>query len=145
MNNDTNSDVILISYYEGAYGPTIRIDIQSNQSLSRLMKIFLDLSRLRMQEFAISTMASANLTNFDSFILCTARNNKLASNRVHLIQKSSHNLTVYWYNTTDGWRDCADLLDGLIINQEPGHQYLTDEDTDNILIEVAFREKRINP
>ena len=38
-----NKNSILLDYYDGAYGPTIRIDVQSIETLVRIKNLFLQL------------------------------------------------------------------------------------------------------
>src|SRR3954470_20702144 len=90
MNNNTNNDIILIDYYEGAYGPTIRIDVQSIQSLSRLKMVFLDLSELKLQEYSMDAIESIHFTNIGSLILKVTDTNSI-NTRVRLIREDENN------------------------------------------------------
>lgn len=128
---------ILVDYYDGAYGPTIRIDTKSMGELIRVKEI---LSRLVLtdREVDISTIDSFTLRGFESLIL---KRVPLESMSDKNLERTQHgNIVFEWAMTSKGWERCVGLIEGLMTHNAPAHQYLTREGLDDALIELAFLE-----
>jgi hypothetical protein len=47
-----------------------------------------------------------------------------------------------WTLNRAGWGECCELSEAVFKTQEPGHQYLSRERVDEVLVELAYREAR---
>lgn len=133
-------DRITIDYYQGAYGPTIRIDIQTMQSLVTIKNIFLQLAESKKKATDLVTVESVHATGVDQLILKDVSPNQERAKKLQREKDNTKTVTFYWSMSRPGWQRCAGLIDGLIESQRAGHQYLTDEGVDDALVEVAFME-----
>src|SRR5262249_10246411 len=87
---------LLVSCYAGAYGPTLRIDLQS-----------------------------------------------LAVSGARLVRGNGpEDVRIDWRMPRDAWEHCLDLLGPLVTGGTPAHQYLTEERSGYLLVELAFRGPR---
>ena len=128
---------VLVDYYNGAYGPTIRIDTKSMDELIKVKELLSCLA-LTDNEGDISISDSFTLKGLESLIL---KRVSLANKREKDLEKSnSDNLAFEWAMSSEGWERCVGLVEGLIKHDAPAHQYLTREGFDDALIELAFME-----
>ncbi|MDF0643090.1 MAG: hypothetical protein P0111_03595 [Nitrospira sp.] len=138
MAEPTNRTIkILVDYYDGAYGPTIRIDTKSMEELVKVKEL---LSRLTLtdKEIDISTSDLFTLKGVESLIL---KRVPPASNREKALERyNPDSLAFEWALASEGWERCVGLVEGLINHNSPAHQYLTREGFDDALIELAFQE-----
>ena len=141
MGQHTNGqDRIVIDYYQGAYGPTIRIDIQTMENLVKLKNIFLQLAESKKEAMDLVRLESVTATGINQFILKTVPPNQEQEKKLRREKDNTNNVAFYWSMSWRGWQRCAGLIDGLIESQGAGHQYLTEEGVDDAIVEVAFME-----
>jgi hypothetical protein len=141
MTNDNSGNRgVLISYYKGAYGPTIRVDTRSIDDIAQIKNVFLDLAAAKVYEVKFHEIRSWKITDIEAFVLRLLPEGKEHKKTLKLVQTSSEGLVFHWSRSPEGWMECAELLDGILNHQRPGHQYLTDEAVDDALVEVAFLE-----
>lgn len=117
------SDYVTIDFYEGAYGPTIRLGVQDREWLY----YFKDMIGLLIDNKIPS------ITFLDQFSLKLIR----AKGGLNTIEKTDE-ISFMWYQDKEQLETLIDLIDGLLIDERPGHQYLAEEK--NILIMLAFKE-----
>lgn len=139
MKKEENSDDIVVNYYEGAYGPTIRINTRSVKSLAKIRDLFGELATAKISEVNFDEIGSVTVMGMKAFVL------KLVPGKEHkrtlkLIRTTSEGIVFHWSRSSEGWIDCVGLVDGMLEHQHPAHQYLTDESVDDVLVEVAFME-----
>ena len=135
-----DKDNILIDYYEGAYGPTIRFDTQSVEAITQVKNIFVKLALAQVSEINFQDVKYVKIIGMKTLILRLVTEGKEDRKALKLIQFTSEGPIFNWSRSSEGWKDYVGLLDGIVKNNYPGHQYLTDEDIDDALVEIAFLE-----
>jgi hypothetical protein len=134
--NNTKNPAILVDLYPGAYGPTIRIDLNTPQQL----QAFLDnLRSLASNEgrIALEQLPNFALSGMGSFVFQTVSS---TPQRRHLTVSGGQNPAVIWKQTSRDWELAADLIEVFTTSNALGHHYLTDEGIDDALVEVAYKE-----
>lgn len=133
----SNSSAILVVRYEGAYGDTLRIDIQELDGLSKLV-VFL-------RTFCDSGESETSLKLLPGRLfappLTDLRMKKTSSNNFSATSED-RNTVIKWSQPPKGWHDTLGLVEGLELaagTGQSGHQYLTEFEK-GILIELAFNE-----
>jgi len=126
----SNSSSILIDYYNGAYGPTIRIDVRSDKDLFKFKELIFSLANAEKNEIMLGEISSIKLSGMKNFNLILDKKEK--SKKLELV-----NGEFIWSLHRDGWQLCLDWIEGIV---EPGHQYLTEEGVDDALSELVFIE-----
>jgi len=136
--NDTKTPAILVDFYHGAYGPTIRIVLTTRQQL----QVFLDTLRtLASSEgviIALEQLPNFVLSGIRSFVFQTVPSTPELPK--HLTVLGGQNPSVIWKQTHTDWKRAADLIEVFTTSDESGHHYLTDEGIDDALVEVAYKE-----
>lgn len=129
---------ILVSLYAGAYGPTLRVDTQSD--------VHLDLVRAQFASLAEGRQTAARLVAggpwaFDGVNELTLAVDAREPHGARVVAGAvPPDTRVDWRMSGDGWEQCLGLLEGLA--DRPGHQYLTEARKGFLLVELAFRERR---
>jgi hypothetical protein len=139
MKNDGETN-LLIDYYVGAYGPTIRIDIRSFEGLIKLKSLFMRLAEAEVRKVDVSQLNSVVITGIKSLVLELIPENQFYEKSLELIGDDREGAVFRWSKCRSGWIHCAGLIDGLIDANSPAHQYLTNEGIDDALVEVSFLE-----
>jgi hypothetical protein len=129
----------IIAFYVGAYGPTIRIDIQTKQDLAALRSIFEQLRR-SPQDISLVAALAAHAEGLRELILSSVPPRAPKHVKV-LAAHGSDRPTFQWFESPDTWSTCIDLLDAFH-DDEAGHQYLTPEGLGDALVEFAYCEQR---
>jgi hypothetical protein len=128
---------IRIDYYEGAYGPTLRIDTNRISDLEMIMSLFLDLAENKHKTIDFLSTTHATSTNVDQFRL---RRISVENLREGLAREGKRGNKFVWSLSGPEWKRRAGLIAGLIQYNGPSHQYLTEEGVDDALVELAFCE-----
>jgi hypothetical protein len=129
---------LLLAYYVGAYGPTIRIDSQSLENLAAVRQLFRRLASGAVQEADFAEALGCRLDSMGALIV-----KSVESRHAKALELQDHNAgrpVFRWSNTGEEWLEQAEKVDGLAAAQSPGHQYLTREGVDDALVELCFRE-----
>lgn len=132
--------VILVELYQGAYGPTLRLDVQSKQSLDRIRTYFRLLANGAVAEVIIEDGPEyrlAGLTRLRCLRLGTAAVPRGRSLRRLNVAGA---VECHWTLDPVGWERAVGLVDGLVEGAGPGHQYMNEEGVDDALLELAFME-----
>jgi hypothetical protein len=128
---------ILLDYYDGAYGKTLRIDLQSLESLGAFS--------LSLDAFYKGTASEASLRSIGEVVLVPPLVD------VRLVRSGSESISaseaatgtvIGWSNDKDGWETVIELLGPLTVSGrkgKSGHQYLTRPGA-SILVELALFE-----
>jgi len=127
----------IIDYYEGAYGYTIRMDIQMESWLTSLKEKIFELLRGDISSIDFSLMKDVRISGISSLELLKTDNLVFPCIRSIGIENSS--ISIRWLQDEEQLETLVGLIDGLLDSDKPGHQYLTNEE-DGILVELAFRE-----
>lgn len=134
---------IVVSYYMGAYGPTILINVTSNANLLIMRGLFWDLSRGKIQEINLQDVDAIAMDGLKGITLkLVSRENRKVLNR---LENRDGIPGFEWARCQDAWMEggvC--LIDGIIDSKMPGHQYLTQEGTDDAVIELSYKERNID-
>jgi hypothetical protein len=129
---------LLLAYYVGAYGPTIRIDSQSREDLAAVGQLFRRLASGAVREADFGQALGCRL---DSIGLLMVRWVKSRSPKALELQYYTAGQPVFhWSNTGEEWLEDAEKVDVLAATDAPGHQYLTREGVDDAVVELCFRE-----
>ena len=163
------NDVLCITYYQGAYGPTIRIDTQDKDHLLVLREIFSKLAKGLIQtlEMGADNFPEIHFVGLNKLIL-KVRFDSVPSaeysgthSPLSLFKKgfssSQENLktlvmcskfdgfpSFIWEKKPDDWdNDCREVVDKLLMQKDPCHYYLSKEGIDDALIELTFLEPRV--
>lgn len=132
------NDHIEVDLYEGAYGPTLRIDTQTATALAAVRDLLIVLAEGRV--------AGHDLAKDDRFVLSGIASIALTvgADRQELglrkIKGHGGIDSILWVLDREGWRTRVGLVGGLLEASRPGHQYLTTEGQDDVLVELSFRE-----
>lgn len=132
---------IFLDLYQGAYGLTLRIDVQCLTRLRELRDLFDQLAKSKVNITSLSGLPRVRLRGFGSLVLrSSSLNTRGEESVISFGGRKKDNQVITWDLDPTGWRKCVDLVEGLIGLNSAGHQYLTDEGDDDILIELAFKE-----
>ena len=131
-----NNKRILIDYYVGADGPTLRLDVQSKQSLDGLRSLFLDLASKKRTHIRLHKFSPVRMTSrIKAIHLILEANTR--SGKLELHAADPDGAVFRWWAPSEVWTDYVGLIDGLV---GPGHQYLAGEAHDDAIVELAFME-----
>jgi len=139
VSDSISSRLIALDLYDGAYGPTLRIDIPSRELLESLKRVFRSLaqSKASLVHLAkVDFVRGGNVATLD--LVLNEQSKKSRAKTLHLEDGSPGAAKFVWKQPADRWLDCFDLLDGF--GEQPGHQYLTSERIDDALVEAAYLE-----
>src|SRR6266571_130544 len=126
----THERGICVYYYEGAYGPTIRIDIQTLDELKKIKSLFLDLAESKRLTVDLLDVPGVSATGVDHFTLGKIATTEEVEKSLERKESQVIGVGFIWSLSANGWRRCAGLIDGLIEYNHPSHQYLTQEGVD---------------
>lgn len=129
---------LLLAYYRGAYGPTVRIDARSLGQLVAIRRLFGRLASGDILEENFCGALNCRLDSMHSLLVRRAVRRPFKELVVDYRGRDGPAFT--WSNTNGGWLECAEKVDALVDCESPGHQYLTREGIDDALVELAFRE-----
>ncbi len=142
MNELNGKKCVLLDFYEGAYGPTIRIDIQSREDLIKIRNIFLKLSQKPNEETNLADCKNVKSIGVNKFVLMSIPDNQETEKKLFLVINKKTIFEFLWKLSVGNWETIVLLADNLIEQDKPGHQYLTEEGIDDALVELAYREYR---
>ena len=119
---------------QGAFGPTLLLKLQSPEGAELLVSL---IRRAQSGESAVLQSSEVvELTTLERLEMRLARDT--AQKRLKAISPKQ----LVWSCTTAEWREIVELLKPLAEGQS-GHQYLTSEQDDDVLIEVSLGESRV--
>ncbi len=145
MNNPSkNKNIILIDYYQGAYAPTIKIDVVSLESLRKLKKLFVSLAKSANIEVNLLEIENIEAIRIDKFILQSVSDDKKFTKKLTLNKQDNKKNIFQWKLSPYNWETVVCLTQHLLDDKSPGHQYLTKEGIDDALVELSFLERE-NP
>ena len=132
---------ILLDLYDGAFGPTLRIDIPSRDLLENVTAVFDRVARkqdLKVDLAHLPFVRPGNVASLE-LVVDNEEHAQGGGKRLRLRDRASSGNQFSWYNAPEAWKGCVDLLVGF--TDCPGHQYLTRERIDDALVEVAYLER----
>ena len=125
---------IALNFYDGYDSQTIRIDTDSLNDIRQIQQIFQQLANGAIASFDFLSLPNVVANNVATLTLRLVKTERTKTTRK---VEGKH---FEWLRDTEGWRDSAEMIDGILINQQPGHQYLSDGLMDDVLIIVAYQE-----
>ncbi len=163
MTANQHSTMTLV-YYQGAYGPTLRLYAREPDLLHRLREVFLALAEGKVQEFHLHEAQFVRpLSSVRALVLRVESDGKYsgkhlriapgkssinkfirkAMESVGVTPKTAFGVTALWSGPTEYWQVRVALIGGMIdFAPKPCHQYFTQEKSDDALIELDFLEGR---
>jgi hypothetical protein len=142
-NKHQNSKPILIDFYNGAYGPTIRIDLKSDKDLGFIADLFSSLAEQKTLQLKLHELDAVSVTGIKSFILSVIPECSRHNKALFVTGNSPDNFACEWKNRPSDWHWCKDMVAADENSPRPSswHQYLTNVETyDDATVELAFME-----
>lgn len=130
---------IVLDYYEGTYGPTIRIDVQSVEALAKIRDFIQQLSESTISSIDLAEAEGINAAGFSRVIFEVSVGHK-TEEKLLLCKNGSEGIIINWAMFPASWERVHDLVNGLLECGCSAHQYLTKEGVDDAIIELAFME-----
>jgi hypothetical protein len=130
---------VLINFYHGVDGPTIRIDTRSTDSIAQIRDTFLELASGDLDEIAFLAIQPTKIVKLRGLVLATAGDVK-GEKRLEMVVDAADGPQFYWHDSRDGWAEAAELVSAMLEDPRPSHQYLTSTSTDDALVIVALLE-----
>lgn len=131
-------DDIIIDYYIGAFGPTIRIETNSKKALYKIRDSITKLKDSRIHEYSLLNYEYMKVTGVNDIIMKRVAMNP-PYHEVEIIENKDDKPIFLWYQTVESLDRIEGLIDGLIDSDSASHQYLTSE-RNNVLIELVYKE-----
>jgi len=125
----------LIAYYLGSYGPTIRIEATTKEWLAYFKSEIIQLIEEKVSKIEITCLTDVTVEDIESVTLIKKHGEKNVVEKVSTINENHF----IWVQDIDELTNIAGLVDGLLASDSPGHQYLTSE-ADDVLIILGYRE-----
>ena len=126
--------MIAIHYYEGAFGRTLRFEVQDRNDTERLRELFLGMSS-NTDEVHENLCSEADFSCFGLGQFTWRR--ALRSGAAKLLLEPS---SVQWSLTQSQWEECADLVEGLL-TAGSGHQYLPVGESTDAVVLISMNEQ----
>ena len=129
---------IVVDYYQGAYGPTIVIDTTDRDELLAIRTLFLKLAQEKIDLVDLTNMPGVTSMGLDAFILRRVNSGEQGDRCLERKKAKSRQIEFLWSLPSVEWWARVNLTDGF--TDTPGHHYLTDEDIDDALVVLQFKE-----
>jgi hypothetical protein len=134
----------LLDFYAGAYGPTLRIDVQERSGLLVLVRLFDQLAT----GTAVESMLDAN-ADFELGHCAGARLRCVAKiDRSRVVRSGGEPPFIEWSLSADEWANCVSFTEPLLEMDSPVHQYLVQGNHQLPWVELAYLEgprRRLTP
>ena len=124
----------LICHHQGTYGSTIRIDVKTKEWLEYFKKAILTLIEEENNEIEIGGLDNVEFVDIESLKIIKVQ--RIGQSKVSV---SNDNDCFTWLQGMEDIITLLGLIDGLLEDNEPGHQYLTTKDN-VILIVLSYNE-----
>lgn len=128
-----------IAYYDGAYGPTLRIEANTRFLVDRFAKTLALLAKGQLRRIELADARYARTTDVGSVELLLAGGREPVG--LFRLDESQGSPRFRWSDTSDGWQSCLELVEPFLQSFEPGHAYLTRETTADVLVEFTYGEQ----
>lgn len=126
-----------VDLYDSAYGPSLRIATKSEDALLFLRDLFKTLADQKKDVIGLHNEERMVLQRCTFVFLHVSPECKITKISTTV---DEFKVCVSWWEPPIGWRDCQDFIEVLLRSGGPGHQYLTGEPGDPIIVEVSYRE-----
>ena len=122
----------LICYYQGAYGPTIRIEVKEREWLEYFKKSILSLIEGGVPEVKIDCLDNVEVADLESLTLIKAQ-------CIRYQKVLKQNNCFNWFQDIEELITLVGLIDGLLEGSGSGHQYLVDDEGYFIIV-LSYNE-----
>lgn len=110
---------INVDYYDGAYGPTLRVEVSARFLIEMLLEPFVLLSERRSDAIDFVRATNARCSGFVGLTLALAKDRTRGGLRRVMTAGGLPHFT--WVNDAEGWGQCVDLIRPFRHSVEPGH------------------------
>lgn len=135
-----SSPLIVGEFAAGAFGPTILLKLLSEEAVQWLQKIFQELAEGSRISFSLASAAGVRIKGVAELVFEIADVRPTPS--LSGPKKPVANSMFRWTQDKNGWTRSAALLEPFLTGRT-GHQFLTDEGIDPVIIEVSYGEPRV--
>lgn len=130
-----STNTTIVDFYQGAYGPTIRIDIQNFEWLKLFKESVIQLRNSSISELDLLRLHDVEKEDISELKLLMGLNTSLVL--ISPTQTGNHT-SFRWTINAEAIKNMVSAIDSLIKSNKSGHFYLYDED--DFLIELAYKE-----
>ena len=123
----------IIAYYKGAYGQTIRIDVQNEEWINMFRNLLINLRDSEVQ--TIDLLGIKNTKGEDVTKLEIVKSNNYG---LSLMKKIKNRTDFIWHLDNEKVEFILDMIDNFIRNNIKGHHYLYEDKP--AIIEFAYKE-----
>src|SRR3989338_6580772 len=98
MNDSSNDDkdMILIDYYLGAYGPTIRIDVVAENNLRKIRNLFVSFVKFPNYEINFITIENIKVVGIKSLIMQSVFSKQEKEKKLQLVKDTEMGAEFLW-------------------------------------------------
>ncbi len=130
---------LLIDFYSGAYGPTLRFSTEVAGDLLRFAEICRNMSRGQCDD--VELMGSLGLTHSSVAAITLAVDDRIDRFEGRIVVEQKDNcVAMQWIESLAGWGVATERLMELSRARMPSHQYLAEDRDSDALIEVSYFE-----
>lgn len=138
---------VVLDLYQGAYGPTLRIDTHDLEQLLRVINLFEALASRTVEEADFLRLVAPEIGGVSDLLMSCVSEPQEKTLFVGSVGPQGADLR--WRGTPDYWQECLEKAQVLVAVGKPGHkyltakgghQYLTIEGVDDALVELCYLE-----
>jgi hypothetical protein len=137
-------DTLTAWFYDGAYGPTLRIDVNDPGDQRTIYGMFRRLEAGELQATRLEEHVPATWTGAAGLTLEVIDAHRPPWKTVFRVAPggdAGEEPAFLWIGTPEQWSIAGDFAQRLVEELRPGHQYLSAEGVDDGLIVLAFAER----
>ena len=124
----------IIDFYQGSYGPTIRIDVQDIEWLKLLKKSFAQLTSKNISELDLLSLNGVEKDEINGFKIAIGSSTNLSMFSNEQFERYPSFL---WTINVECIKRTIGAIDWFLENNKAGHYYLYEDEID---IELAYKE-----
>lgn len=132
---------VALDLYEGAYGPTLRVETHVPEELLSVADLFEALASGTLAEADFSRLLADEVGGVSSLLMSCVPESQ--EKQLFVGAAGPQGASVRWRGTPAYWRECLEKARALAAGQKPGHQYLTAEGVDDALVELCYQETQL--
>jgi hypothetical protein len=136
--DSTSEKLIDGEYYQGSYGPTIILNASSLAAVGWIHRLFADLASDRAEIVDLMAMSEVMIRGTRRLLLIQVSEQPEVALRLRS-DEAFDGVEFEWRQDAENWRRTAALLEPFLAG-DTGHQYLTQENKDEALVELSFGE-----
>jgi hypothetical protein len=125
--------------YEGAYGPTIRIEVALPHGLEQLAALFAQLANSSREAIDLMKFGTSVTEQVQEIILQSTDGGVVSTSDFSPVRVGESSAW-RWVGRPVNWLECQHMIEGMLQYGGPCHQYLTDPDLAKYVVVVSYRE-----